>query len=83
MNIPMDLSPVEEEVEERGVVDGLDLGPGPVVPGPVPHRPLRLHRGRRGEGRGGDGGGERGPEAGAEAAREKHHRRRASWPERN
>lgn len=31
---------MEEEVEERGVVDGLDLGPAPVVPGrPVPRAP--------------------------------------------
>lgn len=38
---------MEEEVEERGVVDGLDLGPAPVVPGPVPYRALRLRRRRR------------------------------------
>lgn len=73
MNTPMDLSPVEEEVEERGVVDGLDLGPAPVVPGPVPYRPLRLRRGGRGERRRRRCRGDRRAEAGAEAAREQHH----------
>lgn len=38
---------MEEEVEERGVVDGLDLGPAPVVPRSVPYRPPRFRRGRR------------------------------------
>jgi hypothetical protein len=41
--------PMEEEVEERGVVDGLDLRPGPVVPRPVPYRALRLRGGQRGD----------------------------------
>uniref|UniRef100_A0A0A9G479 Biotin synthase n=1 Tax=Arundo donax TaxID=35708 RepID=A0A0A9G479_ARUDO len=72
----MDLSPVEEEVEERGVVDGLDLGPAPVVPWPVPYRPLRLRRSRRRRGRRGRRERrrrrERRAEAGAEAAREQH-----------
>jgi len=64
--------PVEEEVEERGVVDGLDLGPAPVVPRPVPYRPLRLRRRRSRGGRRercGGGGGERPAEAGAQVAR--------------
>ena len=39
--------PVEEEIEERGVVDGLDRRPAPIVPEPVPYRSLRLRRGRR------------------------------------
>jgi hypothetical protein len=62
--------PVEEEVEERGVVDVLDLRPAPIVPGPVPYRPLRLRRGRRGE-RGCRG--ERWAEAGAQGACQQHH----------
>jgi hypothetical protein len=63
--------PVEEEVEERGVVDGLDLGPAPVVPRPVPYRPLRLRCGRRrrGDRRERRGGGERWAETRAQVAR--------------
>lgn len=78
MNIPMDLSPVEEEVEERGVVDGLDLGPGPIIPGPVTYRPLRRLRRRRERRR--RGSHRREPEAEA-AAREQHHGFcRSAWP---
>jgi hypothetical protein len=60
---------VEEEVEERRVIDGLNLGPAPIVPGPVPYRALRLRGGRRREC---GGRRERRAQAGAEAAREQH-----------
>jgi hypothetical protein len=61
--------PMEEEVEERGVVDGLDLRPAPVVPRPVPYRALRLRGGSR---RRRERGGRRRAQAGAEAARKQH-----------
>lgn len=35
--------PMEEEIEKGGVVNGLDLGSGPVVPGAISDGPLRLN----------------------------------------
>lgn len=46
---------VEEEIEDRGVENGLDLGAGPVVPGALADGPLRLDGGGGGERAGGGG----------------------------
>lgn len=46
---------VEEEIEDRGVENGLDLVAGPVVPGALTDGPLRLDGGGGGERAGGGG----------------------------
>lgn len=60
---------MEEEIEDGGVVDGLDLLPSPIVPGAFSDRPIRLDGG----GRGGEGGMRSWrPESGSKSPDQKH-----------
>lgn len=47
MGMSMDLSPMKEEIEHGGVVDGLDLIAGPIVSGTLADGPRGVNRSRR------------------------------------